>query len=320
VAEPGAASVVIPAYNEEPAIAEVVRGLRARHAWLEVLVVDDGSSDRTAERAAEAGARVIRHPYNKGNGAAVKTGIREAHGEVVLLLDADGQHQPEDAEALVRAVGEYDMVVGARSSADQAALRAFGNAVLKALASWLTGRPIADLTSGFRAARRDRLLEVLPLLPNGFSYPTTSCLALMKAGHSVAFLPIRARKREGRSKLRPFREGVRFLLIILKMVTLYSPLKVFFPISLVSFLLGVAYGAWNVWEKGNIPMGAGLLIQLAVVVFLFGLISEQIALSFSAARPHPSSSGAAPPTGGDCGAERGPGSSPPPDLRGQGPP
>jgi glycosyltransferase involved in cell wall biosynthesis len=277
MAEPAAVSVVIPAFDEEQAIGEVVRELLARHAWREVLVVDDGSSDRTAERAAEAGARVIRHPYNKGNGAAVKTGIREARGEVVLLLDADGQHAPDDAEALVRAVGEYDMAVGARASSDQAALRAFGNAVLKGLASWLTGRPIADLTSGFRAARRDRLLEVLSLLPNGFSYPTTSCLALMKAGHSVTFLPIRARRREGQSKLRPFREGVRFVLIILKVVTLYSPLKVFFPISLASFLLGVAYGVWNVWQKGNIPMGAGLLIQLAVVVFLFGLISEQIA-------------------------------------------
>jgi glycosyltransferase involved in cell wall biosynthesis len=277
MAEPAAVSVVIPAYNEEQAIGEVVRDLLARQSWREVLVVDDGSSDRTAERAAEAGARVIRHPYNKGNGAAVKTGIREARGEVVLLLDADGQHAPEDAEALVRAVGEYDMAIGARSSADQVPLRAFGNVVLKSLASWLTGRPIADLTSGFRAARRDRLLEVLPLLPNGFSYPTTSCMALMKAGHSVTFLPIHARKREGRSKLRPFRDGVRFLLIILKVITLYSPLKVFFPISLVSLLLGVAYGLWNVWQWGKIPMGAGLLIQLAVVVFLFGLISEQIA-------------------------------------------
>ncbi len=179
----------------------------------------------------------------------------------------------------MRAVGEYDMAVGARASADQAALRAFGNAVLKALASWLTKRPIPDLTSGFRAARRDRLLEILPLLPNGFSYPTTSCLALMKAGYSVTFLPIRARRREGRSKLRPFREGVRFLLIILKVVTLYSPLKVFFPVSAASLLLGVGYAIWNVWQHGKIPMGAGLLIQLAVVVFLFGLISEQIAAS-----------------------------------------
>ena len=277
MAVPSTVSIVIPAFNEEDAIGDVVEQLRAAAPWREIIVVDDGSRDSTSQRATDAGACVIRHPYNKGNGAAVKTGIREARGEVVLLLDADGQHSPEDAEALVRAVGEYDMAIGARSSSDQAALRAFGNAVLKGLASWLTGRPIADLTSGFRAARRDRLLEVLPLLPNGFSYPTTSCMALMKAGHSVTFLPIRARKREGKSKLRPFRDGVRFLLIILKVITLYSPLKVFFPISLVSLLLGVAYGLWNVWVWGKIPMGAGLLIQLAVVVFLFGLISEQIA-------------------------------------------
>ena len=277
MAEPGQVSVVIPAYNEEGAIGAVVRAVSAGAPWHEVLVVDDGSSDGTAAAAEEAGARVIRHPYNKGNGAAVKTGIREAAGAVVLLLDADGQHPPETALTLVEAVGRFDMVIGARAGADQAWLRAFGNAVLKSFASWLTGRPIPDLTSGFRAARRDRLLEILHLLPNGFSYPTTSCLALMKAGHSVAFIPVKARRREGKGKLRPFREGVRFLLIILKVVTLFSPLKVFFPIALTSFLTGAAYGLWNVWRHDKIPMGAGLLLQLGVVVFLFGLISEQIA-------------------------------------------
>jgi glycosyltransferase involved in cell wall biosynthesis len=277
VAEPGQVSVVIPAYNEAGAIGDVVRAVSAVPGWHEVLVVDDGSSDATAAEAEQAGARVIRHPYNKGNGAAVKTGIREARGEVVLLLDADGQHPPESALALVAAVGQYDMVVGARASADQAWLRALGNAVLKRFASWLTGRPIPDLTSGFRAARRERLLEILPLLPNGFSYPTTSCLALLKAGHSVAFLPVKARRREGKGKLRPFRVGVRFLLIILKVVTLYSPLKVFFPISAAALVSGAAYGLWNVWKHDKIPMGAGLLLQLGVVVFLFGLISEQLA-------------------------------------------
>ena len=277
MAEPAQVSVVIPAYNEEGAIGAVVRAVSAGAPWHEVLVVDDGSSDGTAAAAEEAGARVIRHPYNKGNGAAVKTGIREAAGAVVLLLDADGQHPPETALTLVEAVGRFDMVIGARAGADQAWLRAFGNAVLKSFASWLTGRPIPDLTSGFRAARRDRLLEILHLLPNGFSYPTTSCLALMKAGHSVAFIPVKARRREGKGKLRPFREGVRFLLIILKVVTLFSPLKVFFPIALTSFLTGAAYGLWNVWRHDKIPMGAGLLLQLGVVVFLFGLISEQIA-------------------------------------------
>ncbi|HEY7412792.1 MAG TPA: glycosyltransferase family 2 protein [Vicinamibacteria bacterium] len=276
MAEPATVSVVIPAFNEEDGIAAVVEGLRGG-GWKEVLVVDDGSTDRTAAVAEAAGARVVRHPYNKGNGAAVKTGVREARGEVLLLMDADGQHAPEDARRLVEPIGTFDMVIGARASGDQAFTRALGNAVFRLLASWLTGRAIPDLTSGFRAVRRERLLEVLHLLPNGFSYPTTSCLALLKAGHNVTFVPITARRRVGRSKIRALRDGVRFVLIIFKIVTLYSPLKVFFPLSAAALVLGLAYGAWNVWAFGKIPMGSALLIQLAVVVFLYGLIAEQIA-------------------------------------------
>jgi glycosyltransferase involved in cell wall biosynthesis len=277
VAEAGTVSVVIPAFNEEGSITEVVAGLRAAAPWAEILVVDDGSRDLTAARAEAAGARVVRHPYNKGNGAAVKTGLREARAEVVLLLDADGQHAPQEALRLVGGIGVYDMVIGARGRGDQQAVRALGNAVFRALASWLTGRDIPDLTSGFRAARRDRMLEFVHLLPNGFSYPTTSCLAFLKAGYSVAFEPIQARRRVGESKIRPLRDGVRFVLMIFKIVTLYSPLKVFFPVAAASFVLGVAYGLWNVVVHDKIPMGAALLIQLGVVVFLFGLISEQIA-------------------------------------------
>jgi glycosyltransferase involved in cell wall biosynthesis len=277
VAEPQDVSIVIPAFDEEEAIGAVVEKVKARRAWREVLVVDDGSRDATAGRAEKAGARVVRHPYNKGNGAAVKTGIREAAGEFVLLMDADGQHDPDDMDALVAQAGLHDMVIGARSSSDQTAVRALGNAVFKALASWLTGQPIPDLTSGFRIARRTRLIEILHLLPNGFSYPTTSCLAFLKAGLNVTFVKIKAHRRVGKSKIRVLRDGARFLLIILKIVTQYSPLKIFFPLSAISLLLGLAYGVWNVAEHGKIPMGAALLIQLAVVVFLFGLISEQIA-------------------------------------------
>jgi len=277
VAEPAAVSVIIPAYNEQDAIADVVARVVGQGRWREVLVVDDGSTDLTAERAEKAGARVVRHPYNKGNGAAAKTGIREAKGEVVLLLDADGQHDPQDMLRLAEGVGVNDLVIGARAARDQPALRAVGNAVFQALASWLTHRPIPDLTSGFRAARRDRMVEILHLLPNGFSYTTTSCLAFLKAGHNVAFVPIAARPRVGTSKIKVVRDGTKFLLIILKIVTLYSPLRVFFPIAAASFMLGLGYGIWNVWEHGKIPMGSALLIQLAVVVFLFGLISEQIA-------------------------------------------
>jgi glycosyltransferase involved in cell wall biosynthesis len=277
VAEPRDVSVVIPAFNEEGGIADVVRRLAAAGPWREILVVDDGSSDATAARAGEAGARVVRHPYNKGNGAAVKTGIREATAGVILLLDADGQHDPAEALAVVTPVGVHDMVIGARRSSDQGLVRATGNYLFNGLASWLTGRPIPDLTSGFRAARRDRLLEILHLLPNGFSYPTTSCLAFLKAGLNVLFVPVTARARVGKSKIRVMRDGVRFLLIILKIVTLYSPMKVFFPISAASLVVGIAYGIWNVARYDKIPMGAALLIQLGVVVFLFGLISEQIA-------------------------------------------
>lgn len=277
MASPSDVSIVIPAYNEAAVIGSVVLGLKQQGSWLEVLVVDDASTDATAEAAERAGARVIRHPYNKGNGAAVKTGIRQAKGEVVLLMDGDGQHDPQDAPRVAEEVGVYDMAIGARQARDQSATRAFGNAVFNALASWLSGRPIPDLTSGFRAARRSLLLEILHLLPNGFSYPTTSCLSFLKAGYNVTFVPIAARPRVGSSKIRPLDDGVGFLLIILKIVTLYSPLKVFFPVAASSFLLGAAYGVWNVVEHGKIPMGSALLIQLAIVVFLVGLVSEQIA-------------------------------------------
>lgn len=277
MASPQDVSIVIPAYNEEAVIGSVVLGLKDQAGWREIVVVDDASTDGTAAAAERAGARVIRHPYNKGNGAAVKTGIRDALGDVVLLMDADGQHDPKDAPRVAEPIGVYDMAIGTRSPRDQSATRAFGNAVFNALASWLSDRPIPDLTSGFRAARRSLLLEILHLLPNRFSYPTTSCLAFLKAGHNVTFVPVAARARVGASKLEPFRDGVRFLLIILKIVTLYSPLKVFFPVAASSFVLGVAYGIWNVVQHGKIPMGSALLIQLAIVVFLFGLVSEQIA-------------------------------------------
>ena len=277
MAEAKDVSVVIPAFNEEDGIGPVVSQIKSFGPWHEVLVVDDGSTDKTAERAHAAGARVVRHPYNKGNGAAVKTGIREAKGDVVLLMDGDGQHDPGEAGKIVSEIGLHDMVIGARSARDQTWTRALGNEVFKAVASWLTGREIQDLTSGFRAARREMLLDILHLLPNGFSYPTTSSRAFLKAGRNVLFVPITAKRRVGKSKIRALRDGARFLLIILKIVTLYSPLKIFFPLSAASLALGAAYGIWNVIAHGKIPMGSALLIQLAVVVFLFGLISEQIA-------------------------------------------
>ena len=278
MADPSSVSIIVPAFNEEPAIAPLVEALRAGGAWHEIIVVDDGSSDATAERARGAGATVVRHPYNKGNGAAVKTGIRSASGEYVLIVDGDGQHQAADAARLVSHLGEYDLVIGARSTDTQAThLRLLGNAALNWLASYLTQRTVPDLTSGFRGARRSLLREFIHLLPNGFSTPTTTTLAFIKAGYNVRFEPIEAAARVGQSKIRLARDGVKFLLIVMKIVTLFSPFRVFLPISLASFLLGAGYAAWTIATQSHITNSSVLLIMLAVIVFLVGLVSEQIA-------------------------------------------
>jgi len=286
VADPSSVSIVIPAFNESESIAEVVGILRAAAAWREIIVVDDGSTDGTGNIAAAAGAIVVRHAYNLGNGAAVKNGIRRAAGEYVLIVDADGQHPPEDALRLAARLGEYDMVIGARSNETQAThARRAGNGALNGLASYLTGREIPDLTSGFRGARAAGLREYLHLLPNGFSTPTTTTLAFLKGGYSVAFEPIHARQRSGQSKIRLARDGAKFLMIIFKMITLFSPLRIFLPISLVSFLVGAAYAVWTIATQQHVTNSSVLLILFAVVVFLVGLVSEQIsALRFEGRR------------------------------------
>jgi glycosyltransferase involved in cell wall biosynthesis len=277
MADPGAVSIVIPACDEAQAIGGVVRELSGVGAWREILVSDDGSTDRTAAEAAAAGAHVIRHPYKKGNGAAVKTGIRAAGGEYVLIIDGDGQHPPADAIRLASRLGDYDLVIGARATETQAGIaRRVGNGVLNRLASYLADRPIPDLTSGFRAARRSGLLEFIHLLPNGFSTPTTITLAFLKAGYSVAFEAIHARARAGSSKIRLSRDGLKFLLIVLRVITIYSPFKVFLPIAAASFLMGLGYAAWTIPTQEHITPTSVLLISLGVMVFLVGLISEQI--------------------------------------------
>jgi glycosyltransferase involved in cell wall biosynthesis len=277
VADPSAVSVVIPAYNEADVIGEVVGALTAAATWHEIIVVDDGSHDATAARASAAGAAVVRHPYNKGNGAAVKSGIRRATGEFVLIIDGDGQHPPDEARRIAFRLGEYDLVIGARSTSTQAThARRFGNGALNWLASYLTGRNIPDLTSGFRGARREYLREFIHLLPNGFSTPTTTTLAFIKAGYNVAFEPVEARSRTGQSKIRLARDGAKFFMIILKIVTIFSPLRVFVPLAGTTIVTGLAYGVWNVVAHSRIPNGAVLLILFGVMVFLIGLVSEQI--------------------------------------------
>src|SRR5262247_249765 len=278
MADPATTSVVIPACNEAMAIGSVVTDLRANAPWHEILVIDDGSTDDTGARASAAGARVIRHPYNKGNGAAVKTGIRHASGTHVVIIDADGQHAPTDAIRLVSHLGPYDLVVGARSARSQAnTARRLGNSLLNGIASYLTEQRIPDLTSGFRAARRDCLLEFLHLIPNGFSTPTTTTLAFLKAGYSVQFVPIEAATRQGTSKIRLGSDGARFFLILLKLITIFSPLRIFVPVSVATFSAGAAYAVWTIATQSHVTNSSVLLILLSVIMFLIGLVSEQIA-------------------------------------------
>jgi glycosyltransferase involved in cell wall biosynthesis len=278
VAEPSTVSVVIPAYEEAAAVGVVVQSLRTAAPWREVLVIDDGSTDQTAAAASAAGARVIRHPYNKGNGAAVKTGIRQASGEYVLIVDADGQHSASDALRIVSFLGEYDLVVGMRTGSSQQAstARHLGNNALNWVAGYLTGRNIPDLTSGLRAARTSGLREFLHLLPNGFSTPTTTTLSFVKAGYSVHFEPITVGARLGTSKIRLVSDGARFLMILLKVITIFSPLRIFLPIAGSFFVLGAAYAVWTTLTRHDITDSSVLLLVLAVVIFLVGLVSEQI--------------------------------------------
>ena len=270
-------SIVIPAFNEATSLRSLVAALLGASTWHEVLVIDDGSTDATADEASAAGARVIRHPYNKGNGAAVKTGVREATGRFILIVDADGQHRPTDASRLVSHLDAYDLVIGARSGRSHANLvRRLGNDLLNRVAGYLTERPVPDLTSGFRAAKRECLLEFLHLLPNGFSTPTTTTMAFMKAGYSVRFEPVETARREGRSKIQLGPDGVRFFLILLKVITIFSPLRIFLPLSAALFLIGAAYAGWTIVTQSHVTNSSVLLILVSIVIFLVGLVSEQI--------------------------------------------
>lgn len=271
-------SIVMPAYNEEAVIGRVIDQLRQNH-YHEIIVVDDGSKDRTIEVAREHGARIVRHPYNIGNGAAVKSGIRAATGDIIVLMDADGQHPPTDVPRLVSYIGDYDMVVGARSKGSEAQLhRTFANRIFNNYASYVVGYPVPDLTSGFRAARAPLLKKFAYLLPNGFSYPTTITIAMFRSGFRVRYEPIVSPARVGVSKIRPFKDGMRFLLTITRLATMFVPMKIFLPVSIFFGAVGALYGAYLLIFEQRFSNMAALLIIVAIMVFLIGLVAEQIAL------------------------------------------
>jgi glycosyltransferase involved in cell wall biosynthesis len=271
-------SIIIPVHNEEENISGLLEKLKKvmKDNW-EVIIINDGSEDRTAEICKEKGFEVVTHPYNMGNGAAVKTGMRIANGEVFVMMDGDGQHRPEYIEKLLARIDKYDMVVGSRNWEGQSTrLRGIANKVYNLLASYVANRKIPDLTSGFRAVKGNIAKKYIYLLPNTFSYPSTLTLSMMKSGHSVLYVPIETGKRQGRSKIRVFEDGVRFFLIISKIATIFSPLRVFTPLSIFLFLFGVVYYIyWFIIAHRFTNMALFLLI-ISVIVFLMGLISEQI--------------------------------------------
>jgi glycosyltransferase involved in cell wall biosynthesis len=279
-----ALSIVIPAKNEAASIADVVASARSEYPEAEIIVVDDGSTDATAELAEAAGATVLRHPESLGNGAAVKSGARAAKGEILALMDGDGQHDPRELGKLLARLDEgYQMAVGARDSGSHASVgRWFANGLYNEIASRLTGRRVHDLTSGFRAVRASMFKQFLYLLPNGFSYPTTITMAFLRSGYPVCFEPITAAERSGKSHIRPIRDGIRFLVIIFKIATLYSPLKIFIPTSALFFAIGLGYYAYTYFTEGRFTNMSMLVISASVIIFLIGLISEQItALTYS---------------------------------------
>ncbi|WP_151708477.1 glycosyltransferase family 2 protein [Acinetobacter brisouii] len=271
-------SVVLPAKNEAGAIGQTIEQILALQLVDEVIVVNDGSSDQTLQVAEQAGANVISHPYSKGNGAAIKTGARHAQGEIIIFMDADGQHDPADIPRFIEKLEQgYDLVVGARQKGSQASLgRGFANAFYNKLATYMTEHQVEDLTSGFRAVRAEKFREFLYLLPNGFSYPTTSTMAFFRAGYSVTYIPIDAAKRIGKSHIRLFKDGTRFVLIIFKIATLYSPLKMFLPFALLLFTLATAWYGYTLYEYRRFTNMSALLYTGSIMIFLMGLISEQI--------------------------------------------
>ncbi len=271
-------SIIIPAYNEAQTIGGVIAGIKTLYPNFEMIVVNDGSTDNTASVAKDAGALVYSHPYNIGNGAAVKSGVRFASGKILVFMDGDGQHDPKDIAKLLEYFPDYDMVVGARPKGHQASRgRALGNWIYNRLATYVARFPVKDLTSGFRAVKSDVARNLLYLLPNTYSYPATLTLGVLRSGRSMRYIPINAQSRKkGKSKIKVFKDGIRFFLIIAKICTFYSPLRIFLPISLMMFCLGLGYYLYTFFAWHRFTNISALLFTTSILIFMMGLISEQI--------------------------------------------
>jgi glycosyltransferase involved in cell wall biosynthesis len=273
-------SILIPVFNEAARLGETLSTVRGLHlTGSEIIVIDDGSSDDSAEVAMTAGANVIRHPYNIGNGAAIKSGIRAARGRLLVLMDGDGQHKPEDIPRLLAEARNYHMVVGARAKGSKLRFHRYvANVIYNLLASYVTRFKVKDLTSGFRVLSRLEALRYIDLLPNTFSYPTTLTLVFLRSGLTVKYVPIQTLYRAGQSKISLVKDGVRFLLIITKIATLFSPFRVFLPVSIFFFLGGTANYIYTYVSQHRFTNMSVFLLTTAVIIFMLGLISEQIAL------------------------------------------
>jgi glycosyltransferase involved in cell wall biosynthesis len=271
-------SIIIPAYNEAGIIENIVSDIKALYPAYEIIVINDGSTDNTATEAQRAGAKVFSHPYNIGNGAAIKSGIRVAKGDVLVFMDGDGQHNPEDIATLLEYIPEYDMAVGARSIGDQASLgRALGNKIYNWFASYVAKFSIKDLTSGFRVVKANVVRNFLYLLPNTYSYPTTLTLGVLRSGMSVKYIPIKTIKRKsGTSNIKIVHDGVRFFMIITRICTLFSPMRVFLPVSFLMFLLGVINYIYTFLTRSRFTNMSAFLFVAAVIIFMMSLISEQV--------------------------------------------
>ncbi len=270
-------TILLPAYNEAAIVGDTVKKIKTLYPDFEVLVVDDGSSDDTMIKAMEAGATVWSHPYNIGNGAAIKTGLRIAKGEWIIMMDADGQHKPEDIARFLELKDSYDMVVGARTrSSDTSRHRDLANLIYNTFASYVTEFKVEDLTSGFRMIRKSVVEQFIYLLPNAFSYPTTLTMSYLRSGRTVKYIPIETAKRVGKSKIKLLKDGTRFFLIISKIATLYSPFRIFMPVSLSCFIVGLCYYAYTFLTSHHFTNMSALLFSTSVIVFMMGLVSEQI--------------------------------------------